>query len=79
MQTRIDFIIKDNLCVKAIDDFKILTSVPEWLTQYSDLFDSVSIEPEGLPRITLFHFDGEPFENIRKFAHLYSVVEPLFE
>jgi hypothetical protein len=51
MKERIDYLIKDNHCEKAIEDFKLLESVPDWLTQYSDLYDSVSIKPEGLPRI----------------------------
>jgi hypothetical protein len=79
MENRIDYLIKDNQCAKAIDEFKILTSVPVWLAQYSDLFDSISIKPKGLPRITNSHCDGESFENIQEFAHLYSVVNSLFE
>ena len=79
MAERIDYLIKDNHCQKAIEDFKILTSVPDWLQQYSDLFDSVSIKPKGLPRITSSHFEGESFENIQLFAHLYDLVNSLFE
>ncbi len=79
MTERIDYLIKDNHCEKAIEDFKILTSVPDWLQQYSDLFDSVSIQPEGLPRITSSHFEGESFENIQLFAHLYDLVNSLFD
>ena len=79
MTERIDFLIKDNHCEKAIEDFKILTSVPDWLQQYSDLFDSVSIKPKGLPRITSSHFEGESFENIQLFAHLYDLINSLFE
>jgi len=79
MTERIDFLIKDNHCEKAVEEFKILTSVPEWLNQYSDLFDSVSIKPKGLPRVTSSHFDGETFENIQLFAHLYDLVNSLFE
>lgn len=79
MTERIDYLIKDNQCEKAIEDFKILSSVPEWLNQYSDLFNSVSIKPKGLPRITSSHFEGESFENIQLFAHLYDLVNSLFE
>jgi hypothetical protein len=79
MTERIDYLIKDNKCEKAIDDFKILTSVPDWLIQYSDLFDSVSIQPKGLPRISSSHFEGESFENIQLFAHLYDLVNSLYE
>ena len=79
MTERIDYLIKDNQCEKAIDDFKILISVPDWLIQYSDLFDSVSIQPKDLPRITSSHFEGESFENIQLFAHLYDLVNSLFK
>jgi hypothetical protein len=79
MTERIDYLIKDNQCEKAIEDFKKLSSVPDWLEQYSDLFDSVSIKPKGLPRITSSHFEGETFENIQLFAHLYDLVNSLFE
>ena len=79
MTERIDYLIKDNQCEKAIEDFKILTSVTDWLNQYSDLFNSVSIQPKGLPRITSSHFEGESFENIQLFAHLYDLVNSLFD
>jgi hypothetical protein len=79
MKTRIDYLIKDNQCEKAIEDFKTLTSVTQWIDQYSVLFDSISIKPESFPRITSSHFDGESFENIQKFAQLYEMVNSLFE
>ncbi len=79
MTERIDYIIKDKRCKTAIDDFKVITSVPQWIDQHSDLFDSVSIKPKGLPRITSSHFDGENFENIQKFANLYETIKSLYE
>ena len=79
MTERMDYLVKDDHCMKAIEDFKILSSVPVWLEQYSGLFDSVSIKPHGLPRITLSHFDGETFENIQLFARLYELVHSLFK
>lgn len=79
MTERIDFQIKDNHCERAVADFKILTSVSDWLNQYSELYDSVSIAPKGLPRITSSHFEGESFENIQLFSRLYELVNSLFE
>lgn len=79
MTERIDFLTKDNQCENAVADFKILTSVPDWLNLYSDLYDSVSIKPEGLPRITSSHFEGVSFENIQLFSRLYELVNSLFE
>jgi hypothetical protein len=74
MQTRIDFLIKDNHCEKAIDDFKTLTFVPDWLDQYSDLFDSVSIKYQGLPRITSSNFEEKSFGKIQLFTHLCDLI-----
>lgn len=79
MKERLDYLIKDNHCEKAIEDFKVLSSVPAWLEQYAGLYDSIGIQPKGLPRITDAHFDGESFENIQRFSHLYKTVSQLFE
>jgi hypothetical protein len=78
MTERIGYLIKENHCEKAIEDFKMLTSVPKRLSQYLNLYDSVSIKPDGLPRITSYHFEGETLENIQLFAHLYGLVKSLF-
>jgi len=74
MTERIDYLIKDNHCKKAIEDFMILASVPDWLNQYLGLFDSVSIKPKRLPRVTSSHFDSETFENIQLFAQLFYLI-----
>ena len=79
MQDRIDYLIKNNLCKKAIDDFKVLSSVPYWLSQHAALYHSVSIQPKGLTRITMSNLGGESFENIKRFARLYDLVNSLFE
>lgn len=79
MENRSDYLMKDNLCEKAIEDFKQSSFVLDWLNQYAELYNSVTIKPEGLPRITLSHFDGENFENIQKFAKLYKSVLSEFE
>jgi len=79
MQTRLDYLIKDNQCKKAIEDFKTRKSVSDWLAQYLDLHDSVSIKPEGVPRITSSHFEGESFDNMQKFIQLYERINSLFE
>jgi hypothetical protein len=76
--SKLDYLIKDSYCEQAIEDFKILTSVPSWLTENAALFDSISIKPDGLPPLTDAHFEGECFENILTFAHLYKTVDSLF-
>lgn len=79
MPTRADLLIKDNFCRQAIDKFKNTSSVPEWLSVNSELFDSITIGPPGLPKIISFHFEDEVFEGIRKFGQLYGLVASLFE
>jgi hypothetical protein len=79
MNEKIDYLIKDYQCAKAIDEFKILTSVPDWLNMYFELYHSVSIKPEGLLSITSSHLDGDWFKNIQRFANLYLTVLALFE
>jgi len=78
MIERNDYVKRDNLCAKAIEDFKENSSVSDWLILYANLFNTVSIQPKGLPRITAFHFQNEAFENIKKFARLYNEVNALY-
>ena len=79
MEERLEYLIKDNHCEKAIDDFKVLSSVPYWLSQNAAMYHSISIQPQGLPRITMSNLGGESFENIKRFARLYEMVNSLFE
>ncbi len=48
MENRSDYLMKDNLCEKAIEDFKQSSFVLDWLNQYAELYNSVTIKPEGL-------------------------------
>ena len=74
MQNRVDYLIKDNLCKKAIEVYNAHASLHDWLNQYSELYNSVTIKPEGLPPVTSSHFEGELFENIKQFVEIYSMV-----
>ena len=78
MKTKLDYQIRDNFCAKALKEFKALRSVPLWIENNSNLFDSISIKPEGLPRITDSNLEGETYENIQRFARLYEIVSSLF-
>ena len=70
--------IKDNLCAKAIEEFKKNTSVKEWLDKNRSLYDSVSYQPPGLPRIITCNFGGQEFGNIQNFGRLYMAVDIIF-
>ena len=78
MTQTVDFTGKDAQCKEALEEFKSVLSVPDWLNQHLELYNSVSIKPNGLPRITSSRFDGEAYENIQKFAHLYESVNSLY-
>jgi len=67
------------MCETAIEEFKTLTSVTDWLYKYSELFDSISVKPEGLPSIILSHLGDETFENIQRFGRLFEIVHSLYK
>ena len=75
MQNKIDYLIKDNLCKKAIEEYDAHSSLHDWLTHYSELYNSVTIIPEGLPPITSSHLGDDIFENIQQFVELYNRIE----
>lgn len=79
MMNRIDYQIKDSLCEAAIKEFKMPDSVPAKLNKYSELFDSISIKPKGLPKIALSHLGDETFENIQRFAHLFEKIDSFYK
>jgi hypothetical protein len=74
-----DYQIKEAMCETAIEEFKTLTSVTDWLYKYSELFDSISVKPEGLPSIILSHLGDETFENIQRFGRLFEIVHSLYK
>ena len=79
MTIRLDYQIKEAMCETAIEEFKTLTSVTDWLYKYSELFDSISVKPEGLPRIILSHLGDETFANTQRFARLFETVDSLYK
>ena len=66
------YFVKDNLCAKAIDEFKETSSVREWLQKNRSHYLSVTYQPPGLPRIIDCNIGEERFENIRRFSDLYE-------
>jgi hypothetical protein len=73
-KSRIDYLIKDSFCAIALEELNHETSTPLWLEKHADLFASVTIKPEGLPRITDSNFEGETYENIQDFATVYASI-----
>ncbi len=78
MVNKINYIVKDSLCEKAIEDFRSLSSVSNWLILHNDLYNSITIKPEALPRITISHFEDQVFSNIQMFSRLFEIVSTIF-
>lgn len=77
MRTRTDFIVTELECKEALEEFEQLSDPSAWLLKYSSLFDLISIQPPGLPRIFSVHFEGEYSESIALFGKLYEKVQPV--
>ena len=69
------YTIKDNLCAKAIEEFMDTSSVRDWLQENRLLYDSVSYQSPGLPRIVASNLGQEVFENILNFGRLYVALD----
>ena len=63
---------KSRKCESALLEIKSDISVPVWLSKNKNLFDEVTIRPDGLPIIADANFNGTSFEGINKFVRLYE-------
>ncbi len=70
-----DFIETNIICQSIINNFNETSDMKAWLHNYRNLYDQISIEPKGLPRIANSHHDGIQYEYISKFHDLYSVMK----
>lgn len=68
---------KSNKCEKALLELKSNISVPVWLFNNKNLYNDVTIRPEGLPTIVDANFNGTNFESIKKFFKLYESLSNL--
>jgi len=64
-------------CEKALLELKSNISVPVWLLNNKNLYNEVTIRPEGLPTIVDANFNGTNFESINKFFKLYDSLSNL--
>ena len=75
---RDNYLFNEKRCEQAISDLKLSVSTGRWLKQYNELYDTVTIQPDGLPRITSFNLGDEKFEKIKLFSNLYEAVFDAF-
>jgi len=68
---KIDFQIADNFCEEALIELKD-THPSNWVVKHHDLYESISIKPEGRPSITNQHYGGLKYDYIGKFHSIYE-------
>jgi hypothetical protein len=68
---KIDFIITDSQCEEAIIELDSAKSIESWILKYKDLFENISIKPEGLPSIANQHYQGIRYTFIGLFHSVY--------
>ncbi len=70
-----EFYINDKTCEDSINNFKERIDPDIWIKENEQLFNSISIKPEGYPSIANSHFNGKFYKNISDFHKLFSRVE----
>lgn len=68
---------RDFRCDQAMKEIKNEINVNTWLNKHKNLFDMVTIRPNGLPVIADSHVSGVSFKNIQKFVTLYDMLSQL--
>ena len=71
---KIDYQITDKHCEEALIELEVISDVQSWLAKYKDLFESVSIQPSGLPSIANQHFEGVKYTYIGQFHREYQKI-----
>ena len=68
---KIDFQIADNFCEEAI--IELTNAHPSgWIVKHKDLFESISIKPEGRPSIANQNYGGIKYDYIGQFHSIYE-------
>lgn len=68
---KIDFQITDNFCEDAIIELED-TQPSIWIIKHIDLYESISIKPDGLPPIANQNYNGVNYDFIGKFHSIYQ-------
>ena len=64
MLERIDYLVKDSLSENIMQELNNSGFISNWLKENQETYNSVTIQPEGLPAIGKVFYNGERFENI---------------
>jgi len=68
---KIDYQITDHLCEDALMEFESVDPA-YWVEKHKQLFESISIKPQGLPSIANQHYNGVKYFFIGKFHAKYQ-------
>jgi hypothetical protein len=69
---KIDFLVNDNLCEEALIELSTTNDIKAWINKYKELYESISIKPEGLPNIANQHFEGVKYFYIGELHREYK-------
>jgi hypothetical protein len=73
----LSFEIADGFCEESLFEEYKMKDKDKWITDYNDLYKSISISPKGLPSIANANFNGRKYNNISLFHSKY--IQRLFE
>ncbi len=68
---KIDYQITDHLCEEAFNEVESVDPA-YWVEKHKQLFESISIKPQGLPSIANQHHNGVKYFFIGKFHAKYQ-------
>ena len=69
---KIEFLVNDNLCEKALIELASTNDAGAWMHKYKDLYESISIHPKGLPSIANQHYQGVKYFYIGELYREYQ-------
>ena len=69
---KIDYQITDKHCEEALMELEATNDIQAWVHKYKDLFESISIQPAGLPSIANQHYEGVKYAYIGQFHRAYQ-------
>ena len=69
---KIDYQIADNFCEEALVELQSCNDTPSWIINHTDLYNSISIKPEGRPSIANQNYNGVRYHYIGEFHYTYE-------
>lgn len=69
---KIDYQIINKHCEDALMELNATSNIESWVHKYKDLFESISIQPAGLPSIANQHYDGVKYFFIGELHKVYN-------